>query len=155
MLEGDGGEGGEKESKLCVYLLTPCYHHTYHICIPQERIVHGPPEADSDREKDFQHNLQSMKDIVRSIVHARREGKGSEDLPFIDALLQSGVPEKQVGKVLMSLLKNVLFPCACSSIVTVVTIQPQLDPRLHIPPVHFQPLSTLNCFSEVPLQILH
>ena len=121
----------------------------------QERIVHGPPEADSDREKDFQRNLQSMKDMVRSIVHARREGKGSEDLPFIDALLQSGVPEKQVGKVLMSLLKNVLFPCACSSIVTVVTIQPQLDPRLHIPPVHFQPLSTLNCFSEVPLQILH
>jgi len=96
-----------------------------------------------------------MKDIVCSIVHARREGKGSEDLPFIDALLQSGVPEKQVGKVLMSLLKCVLFPGACSSIVIVDTIQPQLGPGLHIPPVHFQPLSTSNCFNKLPLQILH
>jgi len=39
-----------------------------------------------------------MKDMVHRIVQARREGKGSEDLPFIDALLQSGVPEEQVRK---------------------------------------------------------
>jgi len=65
------------------------------IPIVQEHVAHGPPEADSDREKDFQHNL---KDIVHRIVQARRDGKGNEELPFIDTLLQSGVREEQVGK---------------------------------------------------------
>ena len=76
----------------------PCYHHTYHIPFPQERIAQGPPESDSVREKDFQRNLQSLKDIVHRIVQARREEQGREELPFIDALLQSGVPDEQVGK---------------------------------------------------------
>ena len=64
---------------------------------PQERIAHGPPEPDGEREAEFQRNLQYMKDIILRIVQARREGKGAEELPFIDALLQSGVPEEQVS----------------------------------------------------------
>jgi len=48
-----------------------------HIPIVQEHVAHGPPEADSDRERDFQHNLQGLKDIVHKIVQARREGKGN------------------------------------------------------------------------------
>ena len=84
-----------------------CYSYTYHIPIPQERIVHGPPEADSDREKDFQHNLQNLKNIVHRIVQARKEGKGSEDLPFIDALLHSGVAEEQVRKFSLEKLTGI------------------------------------------------
>ena len=64
---------------------------------PQEQIAHGPPEPDGEREAEFQRNLQYMKDIILRIVQARREGKGAEELPFIDALLQSGVPEEQVS----------------------------------------------------------
>lgn len=64
---------------------------------PQERIAHGPPEPDSEREAEFQRNLQYLKDTILRIVQARREGKGAEELPFIDALLQSGVPEEQVS----------------------------------------------------------
>ena len=114
MLEGDGGEGGrggrEGEGIHPPTLPHAMLPHIYHISFPQERIAHGPPEADSDREKEFQRNLQSLKDIVRRIVQARREGQGGEELPFIDALLQSGVPEEQVGKLLRNVhLCNMLF----------------------------------------------
>ena len=91
------GKKGREGGKICVHSSNTGYHHTYHIPFPQERIAHGPPEADSDREKDFQHNLQILKDMVHRIVQARREGQSREELPFIDALLQSGVPEEQVG----------------------------------------------------------
>ena len=64
---------------------------------PKERIAHGPPEPDGERETEYQRNLQYIKDTILKIVQARREGKGAEELPFIDALLQSGVPEEQVS----------------------------------------------------------
>ena len=48
-----------------------------------------------------------MKDMVHRIVQARREGKGSEDLPFIDALLHSGVPEEQVRKLSLEKLTGI------------------------------------------------
>ena len=68
-----------------------------HFTHPQLRINEGvDPPADSQREADFQRNRQYMTDIVKRIVRARREGKDTTELPFIDALLQSGVPEKQV-----------------------------------------------------------
>ena len=86
----------EKGAKMQLLIMLPS-HIQCHVS-HQERIAHGPPEADSDREKDFQRNLQSLKDIVRRIVQARKEGQDGEELPFIDALLQSGVPEEQVGR---------------------------------------------------------
>ena len=63
----------------------------------QLRIVHGPPDSsDTQREEDFQKSLGAMKSVVQRIVAARREGRDTTELPLIDALLQSGVPEKQV-----------------------------------------------------------
>ena len=55
--------------------------------------------ADEERESKFQRNLATIKGIVCRIVQARREGKGDQDIPFIDALLteyQSKEYEKQV-----------------------------------------------------------
>jgi len=36
-----------------------------------------------------------MRDVVKRVLQQRREGEGEEHIPFIDNLLQSGVPEEQ------------------------------------------------------------
>ena len=54
-----------------------------------------PPET-SEREANFQKNRQFMRDVVKRVLQQRREGEGEEHIPFIDNLLQSGVPEEQV-----------------------------------------------------------
>ena len=56
----------------------------------------GDPEPGSERDVAFQRGLQGMKDTVKRILRSRREGRGQTEIPFIDALLQSGVAENQV-----------------------------------------------------------
>ena len=62
----------------------------------QKRIKEGvdPPEG-SERDTAFKKNCQYMKDMVKVVIAQRREGGGEENIPFIDNLLQSGVPDDQ------------------------------------------------------------
>ena len=63
----------------------------------QTRIKEGssPPEG-SDRDVEFQKNRGYLRDVVKGVISRRREGLGGEHVPFIDNLLQSGVPDDQV-----------------------------------------------------------
>ena len=61
----------------------------------------GPPEPGSDREKEFNDGVQQMRDKILSVVERRQSGEEKEDIPFIDALLQSGVSHDQVMFVLL------------------------------------------------------
>ena len=56
----------------------------------------GPPEPGSDREKKFNDGVQEIRDKILNIVERRQSGEEKEDIPFIDALLQSGVSHDQV-----------------------------------------------------------
>ena len=51
----------------------------------------------SERDVEFEKNRQYLRDVVKGVIGRRREGLGGEHVPFIDNLLQSGVPEDQVG----------------------------------------------------------
>ena len=65
-----------------------------------EQTLHiGPPEAGSDREKEFNDGVQQIQDRIQNVIDRRRNGEEQEDIPFIDALLQSGVPDEQVMHV--------------------------------------------------------
>ena len=63
----------------------------------EQRLHIGPPEPGSDREKEFNDGVQQIKNIIQSVVDRRRNGEEQEDIPFIDALLQSDVPDEQVS----------------------------------------------------------
>ena len=65
----------------------------------EQRFHVGPPEPGSEREKTFNDQLKSMKDTVLRVVKSREEGTEQTEIPFIDALLQSQVPEDQVCDV--------------------------------------------------------
>ena len=62
----------------------------------EQRLHIGPPEPGSEREKTFNDQLKSMRDTVLRVVKSREEGTEQTEIPFIDALLQSQVPEDQV-----------------------------------------------------------
>ena len=51
----------------------------------------------SERDVEFEKNRQYLRDVVKGVISRRREGLGGEHVPFIDNLLQSGVPEDQVA----------------------------------------------------------
>jgi len=63
----------------------------------EQRLHIGPPEPGSDREKEFNDGVQQMTNIMQSVIDKRRNGEEQDDIPFIDALLQSGVPDEQVS----------------------------------------------------------
>ena len=63
----------------------------------EQRLHIGPPEPGSDREKEFNDGVQQIKNIIQSVVDRRRNGEEQENIPFIDALLQSDVPDEQVS----------------------------------------------------------
>ena len=65
--------------------------------VSQARIKEGssPPEG-SERDVDFEKNRGYLRDVVKGVIGRRREGLGGEHVPFIDNLLQSGVPDDQV-----------------------------------------------------------
>ncbi|XP_064390631.1 cytochrome P450 20A1-like [Halichondria panicea] len=58
----------------------------YHIC--WRTMEEGAPESGSERERLFLTARGVIEEIIRKIVAARREGKGHQDIPFIDAMLQ-------------------------------------------------------------------
>ena len=62
----------------------------------EQRLHTGPPEPSSDREKEFNDDLQQIQNKLRNIIDKRRNGQGQDYVPFIDALLQSSVPDEQV-----------------------------------------------------------
>jgi len=63
----------------------------------EQRLHIGPPEPGSDREKEFNDGIQQMTNSIQSVIDRRRNGEEQDDIPFIDALLQSGVPDEQVS----------------------------------------------------------
>ena len=67
----------------------------------QKRIKEGvvPPEG-SERDTAFKKNRGFMRDVVKSVIAQRREGGGDEHIPFIDNLLQSGVPDDQAREMI-------------------------------------------------------
>ena len=65
-----------------------------------EQSLHiGPPDPGSNREREFNENLKNMKDTVLKVVNNRRNGVDTNEIPFIDALLQTQAPDEQVCNV--------------------------------------------------------
>ena len=62
----------------------------------EQRLHTGPPEPGSDREKEFNNGVQQIQSRLQNIMDRRRSGKEKDDIPFIDSLLQSSVPDEQV-----------------------------------------------------------
>ena len=56
----------------------------------------GLPEPGSDREKKFNDGVEQLRNKILSVVERRQSGEEQQDIPFIDALLQSGVSHDQV-----------------------------------------------------------
>ena len=65
----------------------------------EQNVLVGPPQPGSAREKMFNDYSQQMKDTIQKIITKRRNGEEKESVPFIDALLQSGVPDEQVSNM--------------------------------------------------------
>jgi len=61
----------------------------------------GSPEPGSDREKEFNDGVEQLRSKILSVVERRQSGEEQEDIPFIDALLQSGVSHDQVLLLLL------------------------------------------------------
>ena len=62
----------------------------------EQRLHIGPPEPGSDRDKEFNNGVQQIQSRLQNIINRRRSGKEEDDIPFIDSLLQSSVPDEQV-----------------------------------------------------------
>jgi len=58
----------------------------------------GPPEPGSTRELELKDSCQQMKNKLQHVIDRRRNGEDQSSIPFIDALLQSGVPDEQVSR---------------------------------------------------------
>ena len=63
----------------------------------EQNLYVGPPQPGSTREKMFKDYSQQLRDTIQRVITKRRNGEGEESIPFIDALLQSGVPDEQVS----------------------------------------------------------
>ena len=72
----------------------------------EQRLHIGPPEPGSDREKDFNDGVKQIKDIIQNVIDRRRNGEEQDSIPFIDALLQSSVPDEQASRFFL----NFKFP---------------------------------------------
>ena len=68
--------------------------NTYHLCRREmsKRIL-SVPSSESQRELDFQRNLECLKESTKQILQARKEQPDSKELPLMDALLKSGATE--------------------------------------------------------------
>ena len=62
----------------------------------EQRLHIGPPEPGSEREVEFNKGLAKLRDIVNRVVTSRKDPSNQVDIPFIDKLLQSAVPDDQV-----------------------------------------------------------
>ena len=63
----------------------------------EQNLFAGPPQPSSARERMFKDYSQQLKDTIQKVITKRRNGEETESVPFIDALLQSGVPDEQVS----------------------------------------------------------
>jgi len=61
-----------------------------------QQVVIGPPEPGSEREKKFNDDIKQLRNKILSVVERRQSGEDQQDIPFIDALLQSGVSYDEV-----------------------------------------------------------
>ena len=60
----------------------------------------GPPEPGSDREKKFNSSVDYVRSKILQIVKDRNDRVDNNEIPFVDALLQSRVSDQQVQCVL-------------------------------------------------------
>jgi len=63
----------------------------------------GMPEPGSAREKMCTDYSQQMKDTIQRVITKRQSGEEEQSIPFIDALLQSGVSDEQVSVAVANL----------------------------------------------------
>jgi len=75
----------------------------------EQNLQIGPPTPGSDREKMFKGYSQQLRDVVKEAVRKRRSGEEQESIPFIDSLLQSGVPDEQVCYILIIKIMHIYF----------------------------------------------
>ena len=78
----------------------------------EQRLHIGPSEPSVDREKEFNDDVEQIRNRLRSVNDRRQNSKEQDNIPFINALLQSGVPYEQVSKV-FQLHKVIDFTCCC------------------------------------------
>ena len=62
----------------------------------EQNVRVGLPTPGSDRDKMFKGYSQQLRDVIQEVVEKRRSGEEQESVPFMDSLLQSGVPDEQV-----------------------------------------------------------
>ncbi|XP_065889639.1 cytochrome P450 20A1-like isoform X3 [Dysidea avara] len=91
--------------------MTHIYNQVYQEI--EQRILVGPPETGSDREKEFNDSIQQMRNKILSVVERRQSGEEKEDIPFIDALLQSGVSHDQIIAEGVTFMLGGLHTSAC------------------------------------------
>ena len=76
--------------------------HVYYVLYVQiwsemeQNVRIGLPTPGSDREKMFNEYSQQLRDVIQEVVEKRQSGEEQESVPFMDSLLQSGVPDEQV-----------------------------------------------------------
>ena len=70
----------------------------------EQRLHIDPPDPGSDREKEFNDGIQQIRNKVQNVIDRRQNGEEQDDIPFIDALLQSSIPDEQV--IIKSLIIN-------------------------------------------------
>ena len=78
----------------------------------EQRLHIGPPEPVVDREKEFNDDVKQIRNRLRSVNDRRQNDKEQDNIPFINVLLQSGVPYEQVSKV-FQLHKVIDLTCCC------------------------------------------
>ena len=91
----------EKLGHIHIYCINLYLGKVYLLCMQvwnemEQRLHIGPPEPGSDREKEFNNGVQQIQSRLQNIIDKRRSGKEKDDVPFIDSLLQSSVPDEQV-----------------------------------------------------------
>ncbi|XP_065890917.1 cytochrome P450 20A1-like isoform X2 [Dysidea avara] len=62
----------------------------------EQNVRIGLPTPGSDREKMFNEYSQQLRDVIQEVVEKRQSGEEQESVPFMDSLLQSGVPDEQI-----------------------------------------------------------
>ena len=73
----------------------------------------GPPEPGSVREKELKSYCEQMRYKLQDVIDRRRSGQNKDRIPFIDALLQSGVSDQQVIELLYVSGKRLFFTDRC------------------------------------------